>query len=254
MAKIFAVTNQKGGVGKTTTAVNLAGGLAHCGKRVLLCDIDPQGNATTGLGVFKSTLKYSTYDIMLSNVSTGDCIISTSVTNLDLLPSSLDLAGAEIELISTMSRETVLKRSLDKVRANYDYIIIDCPPSLGLITLNGLTACDKVIVPIQCEFYALEGLSQLMYTINMVRKNLNSTIDIEGVVLTMYDKRNNLSGQVAAEVKKHFPTKLFNTLIPRNIRLSEAPSFGLTIQQYSPESTGAMAYNSLAAEIISKER
>ena len=252
MAKIIAITNQKGGVGKTTSAINLSAALAVAGKRVLLVDTDPQGNATTGFGVFKSTLKASTYDVLMREVPARDAIIPTSTPGLSLLPSNIDLAGAGLELISVMSRETVLRRALAAVDADYDFILIDCPPSLELITLNCLTACNSVIVPIQCEFYALEGLSQLVKTINLVKKSLNTGICIEGVLLTMFDRRTNLSLQVVEEVKKHFGGNVFETVIPRNIRLGEAPSFGQTIFQYAPDCPGAAAYADLAEELLQK--
>ncbi len=250
MAHIIAVSNQKGGVGKTTTSVNLSAGLALRGKKVLLVDADPQGNATTGLGIFKSTLKASIYNVIIDSEPASSAIIDTESENLKLMPSNIDLAGAGLELIKVHSRESVLKKALREVQLDFDYIIIDCPPSLELITLNCLTACDGVIVPIQCEFYALEGLSQLVQTINLVKKSLNPNIKVEGVLLTMFDKRTNLSLQVVEEVRNNFKGNVFETVIPRNIRLSEAPSFGQSIFDYAPDCSGAMAYADLADEII----
>ncbi len=252
MGRIFAVSNQKGGVGKTTTSVNLSAGLAALGKKVLLIDADPQGNATTGLGIFKASLKASIYDVLIDSLPAKEAIIPTEINNLSLLPANIDLAGAGLELVKIRSRESVLRKALKEIKDNYDYIIIDCPPSLELITLNCLTACDSVIVPIQCEFFALEGLSQLVQTINLVKKGFNPDICIEGVLLTMYDKRTNLSVQVVEEVRNNFKGKVFDTLIPRNIRLGEAPSFGQSIFDYAPDSSGAMAYMDLVNEIVNK--
>ncbi len=253
MAHIIAVSNQKGGVGKTTTSVNLSAGLAKSGKRVLLIDADPQGNATTGLGIFKSTLKASIYDVLIDDEPVNTAIISTECENLKLLPANMDLAGAGLELVKMHSRESILKKALSVVADEYDYIIIDCPPSLELITLNCLTACNSVIVPIQCEFFALEGLSQLVQTINLVRKTFNPEIEVEGVLLTMYDKRTNLSVQVVEEVRNNFNGNVFETVIPRNIRLGEAPSFGQSIFDYAPESSGAMAYMDLVNELLNRK-
>ncbi len=250
MAHIIAVSNQKGGVGKTTTSVNLAAALGILEKKVLLVDADPQGNATTGLGVFKPTLKASVYNVLIDSVPARDAIIDTECKNLSLLPSNIDLAGAGLELVKVKQRESVLKKALAPVKDEYDYIIIDCPPSLELIALNCLTACDGVIVPIQCEFFALEGLSQLMQTINLVKKSSNPNIKIDGVLLTMYDKRTNLSLQVVEEVRNNFKGNVFQTLIPRNIRLGEAPSFGQSIFDYSPDCNGAIAYMELAKEVV----
>lgn len=250
MAHIIAVSNQKGGVGKTTTSVNLSAGLANAGKRVLLVDADPQGNATTGLGVFKSTLKLSIYNVLIDSEPAVNAIIETECKNLRLLPANMDLAGAGLELVKMHMRETILKKALATVSDDYDYIIIDCPPSLELITLNCLTACDSVIVPIQCEFFALEGLSQLVQTINVVKKTLNPLIHVQGVLLTMFDKRTNLSVQVVDEVRNNFNGNVFQTVIPRNIRLGEAPSFGQSIFDYAPDSSGAMAYMDLVNEIL----
>ncbi len=253
MAYTIAVSNQKGGVGKTTTSVNLSAGLAHAGKRVLLIDADPQGNATTGLGIYKAALKASTYDVIVDSVPVKDVIIDTEIENLRILPANIDLAGANLELVKMHARESALKKALKSVQEDYDYIIIDCPPSLELLTLNCLTACDGIIVPIQCEFFALEGLSQLVQTINLVKKSLNTTIKVDGVLLTMFDKRTNLSVQVVEEVRNNFKGNVFETVIPRNIRLSEAPSFGQSIFDYAPESVGAQAYADLVKEIISEK-
>ncbi len=253
MAKIIAIANQKGGVGKTTTSVNLSACLAEEGKRVLLVDSDPQGNSTSGLGVDKSTVENTIYDVFINDVPAKDAAIPTMIDTLHLIPSDIALAGAEIELVGRMAREQVLKRALYGVRNAYDYIFIDCPPSLGLLTLNALNAADTLLVPIQCEFYALEGLSQLMNTVKLVRKNLNPALDVEGVVLTMYDSRTNLSVQVVEEVKKFFKNKVYETIIPRSVRLGEAPSFGLPITRYASNSTGAHAYRALAAELMEKE-
>jgi len=253
MGKKIAIVNQKGGVGKSTTAVNLGAGLAEIGKKVLLIDLDPQGNASSGLGVEKSELEFTTYDLLIEAESASKAIMETETDNLDLIPANIELAGAEIELVSIMSRESRLKKSLGEVNNHYDYIIIDCPPSLGLLTLNALTAADSVMVPIQCEYYAMEGLGQLMNTIELVRKNLNSDLRIEGVLMTMYDARTNLSEQVIDEVEDYFSDLMFKTIIPRNVRLSEAPSFGRPILDYSSNSKGAKAYRKLAEEVISSE-
>ena len=253
MAKIVAIANQKGGVGKTTTAVNLSACMAECNKKVLLVDADPQGNSTSGLGFDKSADKESIYDVIINETPIKNVILSTALPTLHLVPSNIELAGAEIELVGKMAREQILKNAFSEIRDEYDYIFIDCPPSLGLITLNALTAADTLLVPIQCEFYALEGLSQLMNTVKLVRKNLNSNLDVEGVVLTMFDARTNLSVQVVEEVKKFFKNKVYDTIIPRSVRLSEAPSYGLPINLYAKNSSGAIAYQNLANEMISKE-
>ena len=250
MSKVIAIANQKGGVGKTTTAVNLSACLAFKGKKVLVIDIDPQGNTTSGLGVDKKTIDKSVYDVLINDVEIENALMDTKVDNLKLCSSNIQLAGAEVELVSVISRETRLKVSLSKVRSKYDFIIIDCPPSLGLLTVNSLTAADTVLVPIQCEYYALEGLSQLMNTVKLVQKHLNPELDVEGVVLTMFDARTNLSIQVVEEVKKYFKNKVYRTIIPRNVRLSEAPSFGLPIIMYDPKSKGAECYIELAEEVI----
>ena len=252
MAKIIAIANQKGGVGKTTTSVNLSACVAAAGKRVLLIDADPQGNATSGLGLNKSAIKRSVYDVFINEVSIPDVVQNTMIDTLKIVPSHIQLAGAEVELVNMMAREQVLKNAISAVRNDYDYIFIDCPPSLGLLTLNALNAADTLLVPIQCEFYALEGRSQLMNTVRLVRKNLNPSLDVEGVVLTMFDSRTNLSVQVVEEVKKFFKNKVYDTIIPRSVRLSEAPSYGLPVILYAGKSSGAAAYTALAAELIEK--
>ena len=249
MAKVISIANQKGGVGKTTTAVNLSACIAQKGKKVLLIDIDPQGNATSGLGV-KADEEKSIYNVLVEDLDIKDTVKSTMIKKLEVCPANINLAGAEIELVSMVSRETRLKDAIDEIREKYDYIFIDCPPSLGLITLNAFTASDSVLVPIQCEYYALEGLGQLVNTIKLVQKHLNKELAIEGVVLTMFDSRTNLSTQVADEVEKYFGNKVFQTVIPRNIRLSEAPSHGLPISVYDPDSKGAETYKKLAKELI----
>ncbi|MFA8439655.1 ParA family protein [Pueribacillus sp. YX66] len=250
MGKTLAITNQKGGVGKTTTSVNLGACLAHLGKKVLLIDIDPQGNATSGVGIDKGDLDKSIYDVLVDDVAADTVIQQTKVDNLDLLPSTIQLAGAEIELVSTISREIRLQRALAKIEQHYDYIIIDCPPSLGLLTLNALTASDSVLIPVQCEYYALEGLSQLLNTVRLVQKHLNKNLMIDGVLLTMFDARTNLGIQVIEEVKKYFQDKVYNTIIPRNVRLSEAPSHGEPIIAYDSKSKGAEFYLELAKEVV----
>lgn len=249
MAKIISIANQKGGVGKTTTAVNLSACIAARGKRVLLIDIDPQGNASSGLGIVADENK-SIYNVLIEELDIKSTIKATMVKKLDVCPANIDLAGAEVELVSMISRETRLKDAIDEIKGAYDYIIMDCPPSLGLITLNAFTASDSVLVPIQCEYYALEGLGQLVNTIKLVQKHLNKELEIEGVVLTMFDARTNLSSDVAKEVEKYFGNKVFQTVIPRNIRLSEAPSHGLPITLYDPESKGALTYKKLAKELL----
>lgn len=250
MAKVIAVANQKGGVGKTTTAVNLSSCVAFRDKKVLLIDLDPQGNATTGLGINKNETELSSYDVLINDTPVEEVKVDTKQETLKLCPSSIKLAGAEVELVSAISRENKLKEAVNEIRDSYDYIFIDCPPSLGLITLNALTAADAVLVPIQCEFYALEGLSQLMNTVQLVQKHLNKKLQVEGVVMTMFDARTNLSIEVVEEVRRHFGNKVYNTIIPRNIKLSEAPSYGLPIVLYDQHCKGAEAYLGLADEFI----
>lgn len=254
MARTIAVVNQKGGVGKSTTAVNLGAYLAAAGKRVLLIDIDPQGNASSGVGIQKAGLERCIYDVLMEACPLRDVVKETAVPGLDVAPATIELAGAEIELVAAMSREYRLQRALQPEQGRYDYMLIDSPPSLGLLTLNGMTAADGVLIPIQCEFYALEGLSQLMKTVEMVRHHLNPSLEVEGVLLTMYDARTNLSQQVAEDVKAYFAgrVRVFSTIIPRNIRLSEAPSFGQPILLYDDRSRGAAAYRELAAEVMGR--
>ena len=249
MGKIISIANQKGGVGKTTTTVNLSTILAKKGKKVLLIDADPQGNATSGLGVEKDVLK-STYDILVNDTEIEETYQETIVKNLKVCPSNMNLAGAEVELVSMLSREQRLKEKLSVVKDEFDYILIDCPPSLGLITLNAFTASDSVLIPVQCEYFALEGLGQLLNTINLVKKHLNKSLYTEGALLTMYDIRTNLSNQVVKEVKKYFEDKVYKTVIPRNVKLSEAPSYGMPITLYDPKSKGAKSYDKFAKEFL----
>ncbi len=251
MGKVVAIANQKGGVGKTTTAVNLSTILAKKGKKVLMVDADPQGNATSGLGIDKS-VNFSVYDVIINDVEIENTLQQTIVKNLEICPSNINLAGAEVELVSLMSREQKLKEKIDTQKDKYDYIIIDCPPSLGLITLNALTAADSVLIPVQCEYYALEGLGQLLNTINLVKKHLNKELKIEGALLTMFDIRTNLSNQVVKEVNHYFENKVYKTVIPRNVKLSEAPSYGMPISVYDPRSKGAKAYDKFVKEFLRK--
>lgn len=250
MGKTIAIVNQKGGVGKTTTAVNLAAAVGAKGKKVLLVDIDPQGNATSGMGIEKRQLQFSAYDILINDAKASEVIKTSKFKNVDILPANMNLAGAELELVEIKNRETKLKLSLAHIKEQYDYIFMDCPPSLGLITLNALCSADTIMVPIQCEYYALEGLSQLMATVRQVKRLYNSHIELEGVILTMYDGRLNLTQQVVEEVKKFFPNKVFKTVVPRNVRLSEAPSFGQPVMYYDRLSKGSSAYEELAKEFI----
>lgn len=254
MVKVIAVANQKGGVGKTTTSVNLSACLAALKRKVLLIDSDPQGNATSGLGFDKRGIKQCIYDVLVNDdVNMEDIIKHSKYENLDVAPATINLAGAEIELVNLMSRESRMKSALEKVKHNYDYVIIDCPPSLGLLTLNCLTAASSVMIPVQCEFYALEGIAMLMNTIQRVQRNLNPALKLEGVVMTMFDSRTNLSNDVVAEVQKYFKTKTYQTIIPRNVRLSEAPSHGQPVIDYDPKSKGAIVYTELAKEVLEDE-
>jgi chromosome partitioning protein len=246
---VIALANQKGGVGKTTTAVNLGAALADLGYRTLIADLDPQGNASTGVGVNPHNLETTIYDVLLNDAPLEDCVEATEVRNLFVAPANLDLAGAEIELVPVFSRELRLQRALEEVRAQYDYVLIDCPPSLGLLTVNALAAADEVLVPIQCEYYALEGLGQLLRNVELVRKNINPRLEVSTIVLVMYDARTKLADQVANEVREHFPDKVCRTVVPRQVRLSEAPSFGQPITTFDPTSRGAIAYRELAKEV-----
>ena len=252
MGKIISVANQKGGVGKTTTSINLSTLIAKKGKKVLMIDADPQGNASSGVGIDRDDIELSIYDILIEEVEFKDVVKKTNVKNLDICPSNINLAGAEVELVSVMSREHRLKEKLDKIKDDYDFIIIDCPPSLGLITLNAFTASDSVLIPVQCEYYALEGLGQLLNTINLVKKHLNKNLEIEGALLTMYDARTNLSNQVVKEVKNYFNDKVYKNVIPRNVKLSEAPSYGMPISVYDPRSKGAKSYEKFVKEFLKK--
>ena len=249
MGKIISIANQKGGVGKTTTSVSLSAILAKKGKKILMIDMDPQGNGTSGLGIDKN-VKFSVYDVIIDDVEIENTIKKTEIENLDVCPSNINLAGAEVELVDMEEREQRLKSKLDKIKEKYDYIIIDCPPSLGLVTLNAFTASDSVLIPVQCEYYALEGLGQLINTINLVKKHLNKSLYIEGALLTMYDARTNLSNQVVKEVKRYFEDKVYKVVIPRNVKLSEAPSYGMPITLYDKRSKGAKCYEKLAKEFL----
>ncbi len=253
MGKIVSYSNQKGGVGKTTTCVNMAAFLASFGKKVLLVDIDPQGNATTGLGFSKSSLKKSVYNVLIDDEKAEDNILKTELEGLDILPSNIDLAGAEVELVYKKSREKVLKKALSELREKYDFVMIDCPPSLGLLTINALAASDSVIIPIQSEYYALEGLSQLMNSISLVKQQLNPALDVDGVVLTMYDSRSLISKQITEEIRKFFTKRVFEIVVPRNIRLVEATSYGKPIMLHDPKCTGARAYKALTQEYLDRE-
>ena len=250
MGRIIAIANQKGGVGKTTTSINLSSSLADLGKKVLLVDIDPQGNATSGVGIIKQNLENTVYELFLDECTISECLTKSVVDNLNVLPSNVNLSGAEIDLIGVENREYILKNVLDQIKDLYDYIIIDCPPSLNILTVNAMTAADSVIVPIQCEYYALEGLSQLIHTINLIQDRLNNKLEIDGIVFTMYDSRTNLSSDVVENVKSNVHINIYDTVIPRNVRLAEAPSFGLPIHMYDGKSAGAVAYKNLAKEII----
>ncbi len=253
MGRIIAIANQKGGVGKTTTSINLSSCIAAKGKKVLVIDIDPQGNTTSGYGIEKNDLDNTIYELMLGDCSIEDCIIKDVIENISILPSNVNLAEAEIELIGVDKKEYILKNEIDWVKDRYDYIIIDCPPSLSLLTVNAMTTADSVLVPIQCEYYALEGLSQLIHTVNLVKERLNPNLEMEGVVFTMYDSRTNLSAQVVENVKSHLNQKVYRTVIPRNIRLAEAPSYGQPINIYDPKSAGAESYLALAEEVIDRK-
>lgn len=253
MSKVIAIANQKGGVGKTTTTINLSAALALKGKRVLVIDIDPQGNTTSGLGIEKNKLENTVYELLLEECTVKECIISDIIDNMSVIPANVNLAAAEIEMIGLEKKEYVLRKEIDYIKDDFDYIIIDCPPSLSMLTVNAMTTADSVLVPIQCEYYALEGLSQLIHTINLVKERLNPKLSIEGVVFTMYDSRTNLSSQVVENVKSHLKQRVYKTMIPRNIRLAEAPSHGIPICMYDPKSAGAESYIALAEEIIQFE-
>lgn len=253
MARIISVANQKGGVGKTTTTVNLGACLAYVGKKVLLVDIDAQGNATSGVGIRKPDVDQDIYDVLVNETAIADAILPSSRENLSIVPATIQLAGAEIELTSMMARESRLKTALNEIRDQYDYIFIDCPPSLGHLTINAFTASDSILIPVQCEYYALEGLSQLLNTVRLVQKHFNPELKIEGVLLTMFDARTNLGAEVVEEVRRYFQEKVYDTIIPRNIRLSEAPSHGLSIVDYDLRSKGAEVYQALAKEVLARE-
>ena len=252
MSRVIAIANQKGGVGKTTTAINLAAALAEAGQKVLAIDFDPQGNLSSGIGIEKESIKNSVYDLLINGTTFYSVLQSTDIKNLDILPTNVNLAGAEIELQDEENRDTKLKEKVDAIKSEYDFIIIDCPPSLSLLTINALTAADSVLIPIQCEYYALEGLGQMVKTINLIRKRLNKKLTVEGVVFTMYDARTNLSQQVVESVKETLDEYIYNAIIPRNVRLAEAPSYGQPITEYDTRSSGAESYRMLAAEVISR--
>ena len=254
MAKVIAIANQKGGVGKTTTTVNLGSSLAFMGKKILLVDIDAQGNATSGMGIRKPDVTKDIYDVLVNEVPIQEAIVPSSREGLDIVPATLQLAGAEIELTSMMARESRLKLALNEVKDQYDYILIDCPPSLGHLTINAFTASDSILIPVQCEYYALEGLSQLLNTVRLVQKHFNPELEIEGVLLTMYDARTNLGAEVVEEVRRYFQEKVYETIIPRNVRLSEAPSHGMSIIDYDIRSKGAEVYQALAKEVLAREK
>ena len=253
MGRVIAVANQKGGVGKTTTAINLSACLAEKGQKVLAIDMDPQGNMTSGLGIDKDEVEKNIYDLMIGQVGVEEVLQKEAIENLDIIPTSIDLSAAEIELIGVDDKEFIIRNAIAPIKDNYDYIIIDCPPSLNLLTINAMTAADSVIVPIQCEYYALEGLSQLIHTIDLIKERLNPKLEIEGVVFTMYDARTNLSLQVVENVKENLDKNIYKTIIPRNVRLAEAPSYGMPINMYDSRSAGAEAYRYLAEEVIEKE-
>ena len=254
MGRIIAIANQKGGVGKTTTSINLSSCIAAKGKKVLVIDMDPQGNTTSGYGIEKNELENTIYELIMGDCTVEDCILKEILPNVSVLPSNVNLAAAEIELIGVNDKDFILKNEIDWVKDNYDFIIIDCPPSLNLLTVNAMTTADSVLVPIQCEYYALEGLSQLIHTVNLVKERLNPDLDMDGVVFTMYDSRTNLSNQVVDNVKSNLKQKVYDTLIPRNIRLAEAPSYGQPINVYDPKSAGAESYMSLAEEVINNNK
>ena len=254
MGRVIAIANQKGGVGKTTTSINLSAALAEKGKKVLVIDTDPQGNTTSGFGIEKNELENTIYELLLGECSVQDCVIKDAYEGVAIIPSNVNLAAVEIELVDAKNREFILKKEIDWVRDEYDFVIIDCPPSLSMLTVNAMTAADSVLVPIQCEYYALEGLSQLIHTVNLVKERLNPELDMEGVVFTMYDARTNLSLQVVENVKSVLKQKIFDTVIPRNVRLAEAPSYGMPINKYDPKSAGAESYAALAEEVIKNRR
>ena len=254
MGRIIAIANQKGGVGKTTTSINLSSCIAAKGKKVLVIDMDPQGNTTSGYGIEKNELENTIYELIMGDCTVEDCILKEILPNVSILPSNVNLAAAEIELIGVKDKDFILKNEIDWVKDNYDFVIIDCPPSLNLLTVNAMTTADSVLVPIQCEYYALDGLSQLIHTVNLVKERLNPELDMDGVVFTMYDSRTNLSNQVVDNVKSNLKQKVYNTLIPRNIRLAEAPSYGQPINVYDPKSAGSESYMALAEEVINNNR